>query len=109
MVEIDTGNKWVDLAIRGASTLLGFAAAALVGCAFGPAVSRHTGVSRLVLKAGEFGIGTVVTYEVAGKMNDEIREFVDGYNTFAHELNEGRKAINESSERGGILYDEGAC
>ncbi len=109
MVEIDTGNKWVDLAIRGASTLLGFAAAALVGCVFGPAVSRHTGVSRLALKAGEFGIGTVVTYEVAGRMNDEIRELVDGYNVFAHELNEGRKAIKESSNTGEIVYNEGGC
>ena len=107
MVEIESENKWVDLAIKGISTVIGFAAAALVGSLFGPTISAHSGIKKAILEAGKLGIETVVTYEVAAAMNDEIKEGVDGYNKLAQEVNEGRKAIEESSKSGEIIYYEG--
>ena len=106
MIEIEIENKWVDLAVKGISTAIGFAAAALVGSLFGPTIANQSGIKRAAMEIGRLGIETVVTYDVASAMCDEIKEGIEGYNTLAHEVNEGRKAIAESSQSDEIIYYE---
>ena len=98
MVEIDLENKWVDLAIDLISTIIGGAAAGLVGDMFTPTINSSTGVKRKALEAGRIGIETVVVYKVASTMSDEIRDQVSRYDELAAQINAGRKAIKESKE-----------
>ena len=98
MVEINLENKWVDLAIDLIATLIGGAAAALVGETFTPTINSSTGIKRKAFEAGRIGVETVVVYKVASTMSDEIRDQVSRYDELAAQINEGRKAMKENKE-----------
>ena len=98
MIEINLENKWVNLAIDAISTVIGMSAAGLVGSLFTPTIDNYTGVKKTVLEAGRLGIETVVTYEVASTMHDEITDYVSRYDQIAAEINAGRRAMKENEE-----------
>lgn len=107
MVEIDTGNKWVDIILRGISTVAGFAAAALIGGSFDSTISNTSGIKRVALETGRLGIETVAVYEVSSKMYEELKEFADEYNEHATAFNVGRETIGQSSNDNVIYYEDG--
>ena len=96
MIEINLESKAVDFAINLISTIIGIAASSLVGGMFDPMISQHTGISRCAMEAGRLGIETVVLYEVASTMSDELRDDISSYNKIASEINTGRALIESS-------------
>ena len=98
LVEINLENKWVKLAIKGAATLIGFAASSVVGGLCDTFIDTKDGLLKSCLEIGKFGIETVVLYDVATTMNNEINETVEAYNTLASEVNAGREAMKSDSQ-----------
>ena len=98
MIEINTESKIFDFAVNLVSTLIGFAAGGLVGGIFNSTISQYSGITRCAMEAGRLGIETVVTYEVASTMSDEIRDDVYIYNKLASEINAGRALLEHNKE-----------